>query len=158
MDQVSEQSEQIGYHAVSTLNLSPPESLMKHLLISLVCLVLIACSDDRPSTAFVERTLTSSQSLPGVYQVVEIEKRDGWLEGDIYVADVKYVIEFQVNATELKPDFNAEGAGILQALVGGIGAMALRMAYGDFKKGDRFELEDEFRFFPTEKGWRLKYK
>lgn len=131
---------------------------MKYLLITLFSFFLLACSDDRPSTVFVERTLTSSQSLPGVYQVVEIEKRDGWLEGDLYVADVVYVIEFQVNANELKPDFSAEGAGILQALVGGIGAMALRMAYGDFKKGDRFEVEDQFRFFPTEKGWRLKDK
>ena len=130
---------------------------MKHILLAVFTLFLLACSADRPSEAEIERAVMSSQSVPGILTVVEVKKLDGWMEGDLYVADVIYTLEFQVNSSDLNSDLQIDSAGgILQALVGGLGVMALRMAYGDFQKGDRVDVPNEFRFFPTERGWRLK--
>ena len=132
---------------------------MKKLLIPLLFLFLMACSD-KPSTALIERTVTSAQAVPGVFHVVKVEKRDGWMDGDIYVADVAYEIEFDVNSDDLQEGLQnglRDGSGgLLQTLVGGLKLMAVKLAYGDFRKGDRLTLTNQFRFFQTERGWRLQ--
>ncbi|WP_163932621.1 hypothetical protein [Paraferrimonas sp. SM1919] len=115
----------------------------------LLALLLLGCSG-KPSDSEVFEQITASITTPNVYKVVDIERLNGWMEDQQYVVEVNYTIMF-TNDIENAAKHMAKQSGFL----GGLGAMALKMQFGDFKKGDTRSITHAFHFRQTENGWRL---
>lgn len=124
----------------------------------LIALLLLAgCSHD-PSDKVI-RDQISAQLLDNkrdqIYEVKNFTKTNGWSEGDYYVVQVEYDLLYKTDLSGAMHILQGEDGSMFG---GGLSALALGMAYGDFKAGDIHHVTEEYSFIKTEKGWRLKQK
>lgn len=119
-------------------------------------LLLIACSN-KPGEDEILNAVIESKSQPELIKVVSANKINGWMDGEFYVAEVEYVLEFQLGISEVTSQLKEEvRTNLFDSLVTGFSSLALKMEYGDFERGDQFTKKETFQFRETEQGWMLK--
>ena len=110
----------------------------------LVAAFLVGCSSG-PDNADIENALNAMNN-ESFTKVSDFEKVNGYEEGDNkYVVDVNYEITF----TESLDDLVANASGMQKMAYG-----MVKMAVGDFKKGDTVTDSTSITFVESENGWR----
>jgi len=120
------------------------------------------CAPARPTDAQIKlliETELERLALNGVFGVQSVQRLDGRAEGDVYVAEVQYVLVFKEGFKELTAELKGQlgpTADPVSALRGGSKMMVLGLAHGDFKKGDTREFRRRLRLLRSERGWLLE--
>lgn len=127
-------------------------------ILSLVC-ILAGCSG-RPSDSEIETQITGKFLSNGGEEIFAVEnfKKTNGFEKDskTYIADVRYELVFKKSLQELAQTLKNESQqSPFEAMGAGLGVMALKLQYGDFKAGHRVEKEEKVTFIKTENGWRV---
>ncbi|EKE75651.1 lipoprotein [Gallaecimonas xiamenensis] len=131
---------------------------MKKWILALAAAALLAGCSDKPSEGDLEDMLTAK--LNDGYELFEIddfEKLDALTKGeDTYLVDVQYTLVFTKDLKEVAEDLRKESKGSgLGDLGAGLGLMALKMQFGDFKDGDEVEQKQTLVLRRSEEGWKL---
>ncbi len=121
-------------------------------LLALVALSLVGCGDDtKPSRSAaleqIQETLHSDKTVT----VSNLSYDNGRDPGDgSYIVTAGYDLTFLKSAHELLATVR-NGSSIDADL----GMASLRMKFGDWKAGQTFHDQQDYRFQKTEKGWLL---
>ena len=130
---------------------------MKKLIsIFALSLLLTACVFVKPSDETIINAVIASKSQPELLKVVSAQKVNGWEDGEFYVAEVEYILEFQKGIAEVQSQLTDQvQRDFFGTLINGLGSAALAVEYGSFKRGDQFGKKETFKFRKTEQGWML---
>ncbi|WP_163930450.1 hypothetical protein [Paraferrimonas sp. SM1919] len=126
--------------------------MFKKFIFAAITLCLIACSDS-PSEQQVLEQIKQSVNVSEVLEVANIDKLNGWMDKQHYVAQVSYEIIFIRDPKDAAHQLSKANKD--NPFAGIFGEMALKMEYGNFKAGDTQQFTKDFRFRKTEQGWRL---
>ncbi|HEB60165.1 MAG TPA: hypothetical protein ENJ01_13155 [Gammaproteobacteria bacterium] len=122
-------------------------------------LLLVACSNvpGEAEVAELVRNRLLGEGDNAYLSVENFEKLNGYeKDANHYVVQVRYQLVFHKSLDEISAELEAQsGDSILDQMSAGLGLMALRIRYGDFKAGDRFPVEEDVTLIRTEKGWRI---
>ena len=122
----------------------------------LLALLLAGCSNE-PSANAIRQQITAQlldNHRDQIYEVKNFKKINGWHKDDyVYVAKVNYDLLYKTDLAGAMRILQGENGSMF---AGGLNALALGMAYGDFKAGDIRHFSEEYAFMKTEKGWMLK--
>lgn len=133
---------------------------MKLLPILFACLFLLSGCSGSPSAGDVEDQVVDKLARDGMeelFSVENFEKSDGLEKDDnTYVAYVEYDLVANMSLDEYVQAVKEKSEGSpLSGMRAGLGVMALKMQYGNFKSGQSIHKEEEITLFKTEKGWRI---
>ena len=131
-------------------------------LIPLLLMLLTACARP-PAGEEIERLVVAAvEADPTTTELFSVEnfaKVNGFQESDnVYYADVTYDLVFRKGLDQYADEVGSRAGDpkqLLGALGEAAGVVALRMEYGEFKRGDRRPVARKVRLIRTEKGWRL---
>jgi hypothetical protein len=118
------------------------------------------------------KPLLVKQGYQDTIEVKNLQKTNGAENGDTYTVNISYDAVFKVSYADMvnktapaaaeamqkgtqKDASLAQGLGALGGAVDALNLGAMRIAYGDFKSGDKFVQQDTVTFTKTENGWRL---
>jgi hypothetical protein len=132
---------------------------MKKTFLALLCLCLIACSNkpsERTMATLIEVELLRDGGEQ-TYAMTDFEKTNGLAKNDqLYSADVRYTLTFKASFDELSQQvLNTPSESPFARVTAGFKLMTMRMEYGDFKAGDKADIEDHIDFVKTEQGWQI---
>ncbi|MFT5888934.1 MAG: hypothetical protein ACI9BO_001759 [Zhongshania sp.] len=132
---------------------------MKKTFLALLCLCLIACSNkpsERTMAALIEAELLRDGGEQ-TYAMTNFEKTNGLAKNDqFYSADVRYTLTFKTSFDDLSEQvLNTPSESPFASVAAGFKLMTMRMEYGDFKAGDKADIEDQIDFVKTEQGWQI---
>lgn len=134
-------------------------NVLNILVVAVLLAVLSACTG-KPGSGEIEALVLHNYYKNGgeeLYGIENFEKTNGFEKSkNTYIADVKYILVFKKGirdmAKQLKQESKHDMVGALDA---GLGVVALRLKYGDFKAGFRVHKQEKLTLINTEKGWRL---
>lgn len=106
-------------------------------------LALAGCSNG-PSDSLVEEVLTSKSD--DFVAVSDVERVNGYEDGNKYVVDVNYIMTFKVSYEELYQQSSKFDRMALDMMT---------MMTGKWEKGDFTEHEESLTFVDSENGWKL---
>lgn len=131
----------------------------KNFLFLLPLLLLAGCSDIPAEAEVAElvRARVLGEGENDYLSIEDFEKLNGYEKDDNrYVVQVRYQLVFHKSLEEIAAELEARsGDSVLDQMSAGLGVMALRIKYGDFKAGDRFPVSEDLTLIRTEKGWRI---
>jgi len=120
------------------------------LIIVAACMAMLAGCSGTPSESVMSEQIKENwnKELGVVFVEVEnLEKLNGREDGEKYIADVSYDIEFTKSSAEVG---ESSGIGF------GAGTMAVEMLLGKFKAGDSKHIDSQsLTFAKSENGWVL---
>ena len=105
--------------------------------------ILAGCSSG-PSDSVVEDILTSQSD--SFVSISDVERINGYEEGNKYVVDVRYIMTFKQGFQELVN----QSSGFDR-----MGLQMMGMMAGEWEKGDSIEKEESLTFVDSENGWKL---
>lgn len=132
---------------------------MRKLIYLLIAVFFAGCSGT-PGENEIEDQLVASlekNGLDKIYEVENLEKVNGYEKDErTYIAIVKYDVEFKIGFEELADKFdNGENSG-REYVQNYRTSVNLYTSFGEFQKGDQFEVKKELKFIDTDNGWRLE--
>ncbi len=136
------------------------KKIMLPWLSALLPMLLLAACSGVPGEGEVEELVREKLLGEGANAYLEIEnfaRLNGYEKGDNhYVVQVRYELVFLKGLEEIAADLEAQaGESVLDQMSAGLGLLALRIKYGDFRAGARFPVEEDIPLVRTEKGWRI---
>jgi len=117
---------------------------IKSIMIVAFMAVLAGCSGVPSETVMSEQIVQSTNKQFGVafIEVKNLEKLNGREDGEKYIADVSYDVEFTKSSTEV-------GKAIGNTMI-------IEMVFGKFESGDSKHIDSQsFKFAQSENGWVL---
>lgn len=150
--------------------ISIKSSGIRQFSIALLLLIMTACSG-KPGDAEVETQvlpLLIPENMQQIAEIKNLRKSNGFEVNDnTYAVDIDYDLVFKKSYAELAKPVDAAmqpQQGKTDILAGvasffnGLNLIALNMAYGDFKAGDKVSKHDRVNFIKAENGWLLSSK
>jgi len=135
-------------------------------LIFAACIVLLAGCSNKPSESVmadqIEHSINQQFGVEFI-EVEDLEKINARKNGDDkYIADLAFDIEYTKSLAEVGAAMREDSPAhpnapqvMTQVLLSSFATMGLKAAFGDFKKGDKKHVENQFTFVKSENGWVL---
>jgi hypothetical protein len=128
------------------------------LLTVLFALVIAACSDV-PGETKLGRILQQQYDAKydGLIEVNQVTKQNGWSESEHhYAAEVSYTIAFKKSFKAYMDEQTDKPGNPLEKMASGMAAGMLKLQYGDFKAGDKYQVKQQtLTLRMTENGWAV---
>lgn len=147
--------------------------MKRHLLTILLLLLLAGCSGKPGDSELRNQVipLLVTEDIKNYVEVKNLHKTNGYeTDKNTYTVDIAYDLVFKISFAEMVQESqkamqqtsNLTGnqsvdqfLGGMSSFFNGMGLLALKEEYGEFKAGDTFSKQDRVIFIKTENGWRL---
>lgn len=124
----------------------------------LLAIALTACSDT-PGDTKLKQLLQQQYDAKyaGLMDINDVKKLNGWSDNDNhYTAEVAYNIAFKKSFAAFMNEQTEQPGNPLEKMVTGMSAGMLKLQYGDFKAGDKYQVKQQtLTLRMTENGWML---
>ncbi|SEH79551.1 hypothetical protein SAMN05660691_01481 [Rheinheimera pacifica] len=124
----------------------------------LLAVALTACSDT-PGETKLKQLLQQQYDAryAGLMDINDVKKLNGWSDSDKhYTAEVAYNIAFKKSFAAFMNEQTEQPGNPLEKMVTGMSAGMLKLQYGDFKAGDKYQVKQQtLTLRMTENGWML---
>lgn len=124
----------------------------------LLAVVLTACSDT-PGDSKLKNLLQQQYDTryEGLIEINGLEKLNGWSDNEShYSADVAYTIVFKKSFKAFMDEQTEQPGNPLEKMVTGMSAGMLKLQYGDFKAGDKYQVKQQtLTLRKADNGWML---
>jgi hypothetical protein len=134
--------------------------MIKRLILPLLLLVLTitACSDV-PGEARIAQLLQQQVTIKyaDLIEIDDVKKLNGWADNEQqYTVEVAYNIVFKKSFQAYIDEQTAKPGNPLEKMASGMAAGMLKLQYGDFKAGDKYQVKQQtLTLRQTENGWAL---
>ena len=134
--------------------------MKKYLLLSLLAVLLGACTAKPPADAQIETLVNDRLLTDGLGDLFKLEnfaKTNGFRQSEnVYVVDVEYELVFQKSFIDVVREIRANPTGPQYGVFGSkLILTAIQSNFGQFEAGDRIKKSDKITLHNTEKGWQL---
>lgn len=133
-------------------------TMLRLLVIALMVFTVTACSD-KPGDTRLKQLLQQQfdAKYEGLVDISNVKKLNGWSDNDShYAADVSYDVEFKQSFKEYMDKQTAKPGNPLEKMASGMAAGMLKLQYGDFKAGDKYQVKQQtLTLRKTDNGWVL---
>ena len=124
-------------------------------ILALILFTFLPGCTNKPSLEEMESLISKARSEEFT-RVVDFNKTNAYLDGNDYVAEVSYNLQFTKDYNEAMQILKKRKGGVIDTMQNIVEAGVLVTKYGRFNAGDKFPVKETIHFIKTEQGWRIK--